>query len=265
MSFSASRTPSEPAAPHAVGQRIVLSISDLRKSFGGQVVLDGVAVDLREGEVVLLRGDNGSGKTTLLNILTGNLEPDSGTIHLRPNGQEETFRFPRKWWESLNPFDHFTPERVASEAVGRTWQDVRLFPTLTLSDNIAVAKQRQSGENPFRALVPGLSSGEGETSNRLASSTMLAGLGLAGREESSGDRISLGQSKRVAIARAVQAGARILFLDEPLSGLDAAGIEAALGLLSALARNERLTLVIVEHTFNISPRPGFRQHGLDFA
>ncbi len=61
------------------------------------MVLDGVVVDLREGEVVLLRGDNGSGKTTLLNILTDNLEPDSGTIHHLANGQEETFPFPRKW------------------------------------------------------------------------------------------------------------------------------------------------------------------------
>jgi len=74
---------------------------------------------------------------------------------------------------------------------------------------------------------------------------------LAHREQSSADKISLGQSKRVSIARAVQAGARILFLDEPLSGLDAAGIEEVLSLLSSLARKEQLTLVIVEHTFNI--------------
>ncbi len=249
MPISASKSYSDTNAQNGTEQRVVLSIRDLRKSFGGQRVLDGVDADLHEGEVVLLRGDNGSGKTTLLNILTGNLEPDVGKIHLRPNGREETFQFPRKWWERLNPFDHFTPERVASEAVGRTWQDVRLFPTLSLSENIAVAKQAQPGENPWRALVLGLSASE--AGNLLASASMLADLGLAGREESSGDKISLGQSKRVAIARAVQAGARILFLDEPLSGLDAPGIEEVLGLLTALARNERLTLVIVEHTFNI--------------
>lgn len=222
----------------------------LRKSFGGQVVLDGVEAHLHEGEVVLLRGDNGSGKTTLLNILTGNLEPDCGSIHLKTNGREESFRFPRKWWESLNPFDHFTPERVATEGVGRTWQDMRLFPTLTLLDNIALARQRQPAENPLRALMAG-SRSMSELANRQASAVLLTELNLAGREQSSGDKISLGQSKRVAIARAVQAGARILFLDEPLSGLDAAGIEEVLGLLSSLARNERLTLVIIEHTFNI--------------
>lgn len=236
--------------PHRAGDRVVLSIKGLRKAFGGQVVLDDVDADLREGEVVLLRGDNGSGKTTLLNILTGNLEPDAGTIHLRTNGEEETFRFPRNWWEGLNPFDHFTPERVGAEGVGRTWQDVRLFPTLTLLDNIAVARPQQPAENPLRALFSRLRTSP-ESDNRQASTALLADLKLDGREQSSGDKISLGQSKRVAIARAVHAGARILFLDEPLSGLDAAGIEEVLGLLASLARNERLTLVIVEHTFNI--------------
>ena len=113
MNISETNAHSESVETHISSQRVVLSIRDLRKTFGGQVVLDGVDADLREGEVVLLGGDNGSGKTTLLNVLTGNLEPDAGTIHLRPNGQEETFQFPRKWWDSLNPFDHFTPERVA--------------------------------------------------------------------------------------------------------------------------------------------------------
>lgn len=250
MPISNSNSPQLAAVPHRVGDRVVLCIKELRKAFGGQVVLDDVDADLKEGEVVLLRGDNGSGKTTLLNILTGNLEPDAGTIHLRANGEEETFRFPRKWWEGLNPFDHFTPERVATEGVGRTWQDVRLFPTLTLLDNIAVARQRQPEENPLRALLS-RSRMTPEAANQQASATLLADLNLGERVQSSGDKISLGQSKRVAIARAAQAGARILFLDEPLSGLDAAGIEEVLSLLASLARNERLTLVIVEHTFNI--------------
>lgn len=95
---------------------------------------------------MLLRGNNGSGKTTLLNILSGNLEPDEGSIHLQVNGASEHFKFPRRWWENLNPFDHFTPERVAREGVGRTWQDVRLFNSMTLAENIAVA-------SPFRELV----------------------------------------------------------------------------------------------------------------
>lgn len=254
--------------------KVLLRATGLKKSFGGQVVLDGIDLELRQGEVVLLRGENGSGKTTLLNILTGNLEPDSGEICYNADDSPRSYRFPRRWWQDLNPFDHFTPEFVAREGIGRTWQDVRLFHSLSLRDNIAVAVPSHPGENPLVAIIPTIpvarreSSLDARSENMLArldvacranrheadlnrkADAMLARLGLTGREESSADMISLGQSKRVAIARAVAAGARILFLDEPLAGLDSQGITDVLDLLESLVREEKLTLVIVEHVFN---------------
>lgn len=252
--------PSEPSKPHAGGQgsfvhslgdsRIVLCAEGLRKSFGGQVVLDGVDIELRRGEVVLLRGENGSGKTTLLNILTGNLEPDSGVIQYAVNGSTRTYRFPRRWLQELNPWNHFRPEFVAREGIGRTWQDIRLFGSQSLRDNIAVADPEQSGEHPLRALLSRGWAGNQAAQINSKTDRMLAQLGLSGREDSSGDMVSLGQSKRVAIARAVAAGARVLFLDEPLAGLDRQGINEALALLEFLVRVRGLTLVLVEHVFN---------------
>lgn len=231
---------------------VLLRAEGLKKAFGGQVVLDGVDLELRQGEVVLLRGENGSGKTTLLNILTGNLEPDAGTIDYLADDTPRTYHFPRRWWQELNPFDHFTPEFVVREGVGRTWQDIRLFGSQSLRDNIAVAEPGHPGENPVLALfAPGVSARRETALNREADA-MLARLGLAGREDSSADKISLGQSKRVAIARAVVAGARILFLDEPLAGLDWQGINDVLDLLKSLVSDHHVTLVIVEHTFNQS-------------
>jgi ABC-type branched-subunit amino acid transport system ATPase component len=223
----------------------------LCKSFGGNQVLKSVDFDLHEGEVVLLRGDNGSGKTTLLNILTGNLEPEAGLVSLDADGSAENFDFPRACWRDLNPFDHFTPERVANEAAGRTWQDIRLFSTQTLADNIAVATPRQPGESPLRAIFQRRLIRRAEDKNRTESVKLLSGLGLEQRADSSADKISLGQTKRVAIARAVRAGARVLFLDEPLAGLDAKGIEEVMTLLTDLAHNDKVTLVIIEHVFNI--------------
>jgi ABC-type branched-subunit amino acid transport system ATPase component len=230
--------------------RVLLRAKGLKKSFGGQTVLNGIDLELRQGEVVLLRGENGSGKTTLLNILTGNLEPDSGTLDYLADGTPRSYSFPRRWWQELNPFDHFTPEFVAREGIGRTWQDVRLFGAQSLRDNIAVAEPGHPGENPLVALIaPGYANRREADLNRQADA-MLARLGLAGREESSADMISLGQSKRVAIARAVAAGAKILFLDEPLAGLDRQGINDVLALLKSLSTDQQLTLVIVEHVFN---------------
>lgn len=264
---------------------VVLRALGLRKSFGGQSVLGGVDVELRRGEVVLLDGENGSGKTTLLNILTGNLEADAGTICYSANSHATEYHFPRSWLQKLSLFNGFSPEAVARKGFGRTWQDVRLFESLSLRDNIALGQPSQRGENPFFALFgygngsissEALATGKNTTdlaagrkpsnehhqptTNSLPNAAslndssppheMLAHLGLAGREQSSGNMISLGQSKRVAIARAIAAGAKVLFLDEPLAGLDRNGIDEVLGMLSKLVAEHDVTIVIIEHAFN---------------
>lgn len=235
-----------------VETQALLRFENLRKSFGGQVVFDGISGEIRQGEVILLRGENGSGKTTLLNILTGCLEPDCGTIEFIPHGaaKEESFHFPRAWHQELNPFQHFTPERVARLGIGRTWQDVRLFSSLDLADNIAAAST-DSDDSPWAALFRPRHTQAISQQNRLTASHNLATLGLTGRDDSSADKVSLGQSKRVAIARALQANARILFLDEPLAGLDADGILDVLTHLRTIATDQGLTLVIIEHVLNI--------------
>lgn len=241
----------EPVSREQTARPVVLRTHGLRKAFGGHRVLDEASLELRRGEVVLLRGDNGSGKTTLLNMLTGSLEPDAGTIEVFADNVVERFSFPRPWWARLNPFDHFSPERMAQECVARTWQEIRLFGTLDLCANLAVAIPGQAGENPALALLRRPKMHGQEQVNRESARVALAELGLGGREESSADMVSLGQAKRVAIARAVLGGAKILFLDEPLAGLDREGIGQVLKLLEALARDDQITLVIVEHVFHI--------------
>lgn len=240
----------EPSDDHG-SENTLLRARGLHKAFGGQVVLDDVSLEIHSGDVILLHGDNGGGKTTLLNILTGNLKPDAGTIQLSRRGAERQFHFPRHWWHELNLFNGFTPERIAACGIGRTWQDVRLFTTQTLRDNIAVATPHQPGENPASVILHRPTVLAQEKLVLAASDAILANLGLKGRETSSADKISLGQSKRVAIARAVKGGAQILFLDEPLAGLDAHGITEILSLLKVLVQNRKITLIIVEHVFNI--------------
>jgi ABC-type branched-subunit amino acid transport system ATPase component len=228
-----------------------MRVKGLRKAFGGQVVLAGVDLELREGEVILLRGENGSGKTTLLNILTGNMEPDAGEVQLFVSSHPEHFRFPRRWWQDLNPWDHFTPERVAAEGVGRTWQDVRLFGSQTLFDNLAVARPDQPGEKPWRIFARPYRWQKAEKENRHAIMGLLETLELCDRNDSSADMISLGQTKRIAFARSARANSKIIFLDEPLAGLDQEGTESVIAVLRDVAAAHRLTLVIVEHVFNI--------------
>lgn len=242
----------EKAKPLDDGASVLLKAEALMKSYGGQIILNGVDLQLYEGQVVLLRGDNGSGKTTLLNILTGHLEPDAGIIEFSTYGKSETFAFPRHWTQKLNPLDRFRADRIARKHIGRTWQEIRLFPTQNLLNNIAVAPQKQLGEKLLAAFPPFiyLATKQNQEINKK-SEEKLNELGLLDRQYSSADMVSLGQAKRVSIARAIAAGAKILFLDEPLAGLDSRGIDEVLKYLQQLIAAKKTTFIIVEHIFNI--------------
>lgn len=219
-------------------------------AFDDQPVLRGVDVELRRGEVVLLRGENGTGKTTLLNILTGNLQPNSGTIRYFTGAAPREYRFPRRWWQGLNLFDGFAPEYVSREGVGRTWQETRLFGSLSVDANIAVAQPGNPGENPLGALLGWKRSANGGPEIDAVAEDLLSHSSLAERRHVSADFISLGESKRVAALRALAAGAEVLFLDEPLAGLDRGGISDVLAMLEALVSDQSMALVIVEHVNN---------------
>jgi ABC-type branched-subunit amino acid transport system ATPase component len=210
--FAIASMPLPPATHPKSSGSVLLQIEGLYKSFGGQPVLRNASVTLNRGEVVLLRGENGSGKTTLLNILTGNLMPDRGSIRLFTSETPISFQFPQAWWQSLSPFNPFCPEGLANLGLSRTWQDPRLFSTETLQDNVAIATPNQLGEQPQWAIFKPREVQHQERLNVKEARMRLAQLGLQGREKSSADRISLGQSKRVMMARTLQTGAQILLL-----------------------------------------------------
>jgi len=230
----------------------LLTVRGLAKRFGGQLVLDGLDLDIHRGDVVILRGENGSGKTTLLNMLTGIIEPDAGAICYAIGKTLRRYKFPRRWWQELNPFDHFTPEFVARQGIGRTWQDIRLFDGQTLRDNINVANAENPGEDPLAVFTNWRKTRNAEEIIKKRSTDFLVRLDLGGYVNAYADSISMGQAKRAAIARAVVAGAQVLFLDEPLSGLDKNGIASVVELLKEIIRDEKLTLIMVEHVYNQS-------------
>jgi ABC-type multidrug transport system ATPase subunit len=228
-----------------------LQFHNLSLSYDSQVVLNGASGELNTGDFICLIGDNGSGKTSLLNMLAGYLEPSTGTITLTSGGEKKCFNFPKSWLRHLSFLNTFTPEKFAQMGVVKTWQGGRSFSTLSLRDNITVASQKQNGENPFFAVLrPDIVHAQ-ERRHRHAAEISLAASGLAGRENSSANKISLGQGMRVAILRAVQAGAKVLLLDEPLAGLDAKGREIVINLLAELSKEHSTTIMIVEHILNL--------------
>jgi len=203
-------------------------------AFGGQQVLRDVDVELYGGQIALLRGPNGSGKTTLLNILSSFLRPDAGQATLSINGR--TVNILRQ-----------TPDRLARLGIVRLWQDIRLFPTMTVLENVIAASPHALGIHPFAALfVPGKVRRQ-EKAFREQAMQWLNLLGMAERAHSSGDKLSVGQSKRVAIARMLQTGGQVLLLDEPLAGLDHESADKLVNDLNRLADTTHKAMLVVEH------------------
>ena len=230
---------------------VLLKAIGICKSFGGQTVLNELNFKLHEGEIVLLRGENGSGKTTLLNILTGNIEADKGKLLYNTTAKPFKFVFPISWWKKLNALNNFSPEFVANKGITRTWQDIRLFNSQSLKDNVTVAYTGQTGENPFVALVKSRKVKKQEQETTQNATKLLESFDLKDLIKNKAGKISLGQSKRLAIARAVATGARILFMDEPFSGLDLSGISSMIDFLKKLSLERKITIVIIEHFLNI--------------
>lgn len=250
MLSSGELEPSSPAP--ALGRAPAILARGVSMRVGGEQLFDGLDCALTPGEIVLLRGENGSGKTTLLHVLSGHLAPDYGDLLYSGASSSQRFRFPAPPWTMWGGFSgSFVPERLAALGVGRSWQHSRPFGSLTVLDNLRVARPDQRGERFMPALMQGLRVRAEEREAAAGAHAALLRFGLADTWDRSAARLSVGQSKRLEILRAVTAGARVLLLDEPLNGLDEAGASAVLGLVSDLARERGVAVLIVEHALHV--------------
>lgn len=194
----------------------VLEITDIRKTFGGLKAVDGLSLTIKAGEVVGLLGPNGSGKTTLMNLISGALKPTEGSIRLK--GQEIAGR---------------RPDVIARAGVARTFQLVRLLPSLSLLENVAVSAMF----GPQR-----LSRLEAEKVARAC----LERIGLAGREAMPAGDLTYIDQKRLELARALAGEPKLLLLDEWLAGLNPTELQEGIALIRRLA-SDGTTILLVEH------------------
>ena len=208
-----------------VGQPLV-RIRGLRKSFGANLVLDGIDLDVHPGEVTVLLGPSGSGKSTLLRCINHLEKPDAGFVELA--GEIVGYRHSGTALHELRARE-ITRQRTRA---GMVFQQFNLFPHLTVLDNIIEApvsvKQVPKKVATARA------------------QELLARVGLAGREKSYPRQLSGGQQQRVAIARALAMDPQLLLFDEPTSALDPELVGEVLAVMRDLAV-EGMTMIVVTH------------------
>jgi branched-chain amino acid transport system ATP-binding protein len=195
-------------------KQTILKIEDITMRFGGMVALNKVSAELHEGEILGLIGPNGAGKTTLFNCITGGLKPTRGRIYL--GKRNITGQLPNK---------------VCHEGIGRTFQIVRPFNSLTVRENVAVS-----------AMAKGMS-----VKNSLdKAQSVLEMLDLADIAEAYPGSLTLSLKKRLEVARAMATDPKILLLDEVMAGLNINEMTAFSKLIKAIY-SQGVTIMIVEH------------------
>jgi branched-chain amino acid transport system permease protein len=213
---------------------VLLRATGIAKSFAGVRALDGVSLDIREGEILGLLGPNGSGKSTFINVVSGHYRLDRGEVSFRG----ETIA-------------HLDAHRIAARGIARTYQIPRPFAHLTVLDNVALAAMFGGSALP-------------RADAERAAVDALAFTGLADKYAVLPDALNLHQRKFLELARALAAHPRLLLLDEVLSGLTPGEIEHAIAMIRRI-RGAGTTIVFVEHVMRavlaLSDRVVVLDHG----
>ena len=187
----------------------LLELRDVSRRFGGLQALDGVSFALQAGEIFGLIGPNGAGKTTLFNVITGVTRPSSGQV---------------LWKEAA--IEGLPPHRIHRLGLARTFQNLRLFDSLSCLDNVQVGLGR---------------------SDRRRALELLALFGLQDRAAEAAAGLAYGDRRRLEMARALASSPQLLLLDEPAAGLNPTEKQELSSLIRRLAAELRLTVLIIEH------------------
>lgn len=211
---------------------MLLSTTDLSMRFGNLVALDRVSFDVAQGEVFGIAGPNGAGKTTLFNVIAGQY---NGTGKIIFDGQE---------------IQNLTPHRVCHRGIARTFQIPKVFPSLTVFQNVKFGahfgnRERGSGEDELREIL------------KLAE--------LEGKMDKLARNVDLFTKKTTMLAAAVATRPKLLLLDEPIGGLNPEEIEHFLGLVTRVRAELGVTIMIIEHLMEYLMELSDRLMILDFG
>ncbi|MFN7899650.1 MAG: ABC transporter ATP-binding protein, partial [Synechococcaceae cyanobacterium] len=220
------RLPAEAPA----GAAPLLRIEALSRRFGGLVAVDGVSLEVREGEIFGLLGPNGAGKTTLFNLISGITRPTAGTVAWR--GQ---------------PITGMPSHGLSRLGMARTFQNLRLFPSLSSLENVLVGLHRRARQPRWQVLLGSRAWRRHEAELRHQALALLDSVGIAAEAHRPANALSYGQRRRLEIARALATAPQLLLLDEPAAGMNPSEKQELSGLIRRIRADHQLTLLIIEH------------------
>jgi ABC-type branched-subunit amino acid transport system ATPase component len=202
-----------------------LTTVELTKTFGGVCAVDRASVEFRPGKINAVIGPNGSGKTTFFNCVTGMIRPDSGTVHYR--GHDVTGR---------------APHRIAAAGIGRSFQLCRIFPRMTVRENVLAAVRRRG--------LAGLLRSAHDPAEVERARGWLRRVGIDHLEDVEARDLSYGQQKLLELAGVLMAEPETIMLDEPAGGVNPALIDRIATLVRELNAEGR-TFIVVEHNMEL--------------
>ncbi len=207
----------------------MLQLEQVSKNFGGLPALSNVTFTVPKGQLTALIGPNGAGKSTLINCITGVLEPSSGQIH-----------FQKQLITSLPAY------RISRIGISRTFQNLKIFPRLTVLENILTGLTCEGGDSMLMAMLRLPYLRHRERKLKLRAMEALDRFGLTDKANWPAGILAYGDKKRVELARATVGQPQLILLDEPVAGLNAEET-AAVGEQLHLLRSSGHTMLLVEH------------------
>jgi branched-chain amino acid transport system ATP-binding protein len=226
-----------------------LGIEGLSKSFGGIRAVSKVSFDVRPHEILGLIGPNGAGKTTIFDLISGLLKPDDGEIRLADTR-----------------ISGWSPDRRARHGLGRSFQDARLFPSLTVAECLAIGLERHLETRDHLAALlalPAIQHSEEDVAYAVDDLVELMGLG-AFRDKFIGE-LSTGSRRIVDLAMAIGHDPDVLLLDEPSSGIAQRETEALLPLLRRIQEETGCAMLVIEHDMPLITSVSDRMLALDLG
>ena len=248
----------------------VLKVENVTMQFGGVVAVNNFNLEVNEGEIVAIIGPNGAGKTTAFNVITGVYAPTNGRVFF--NGEPVIENFPRgkmkKIYKGENAglYSHTlepTPDALTLAGMARTFQNIRLWKSMTVFDNILIAKHARRTSNLFTAAFRG--NRKEEAAQRAEVEELLAVVGLTDVKDELATSLPYGKQRRLEIARALATKPSLLLLDEPAAGMNPQETQELTRFIGQIRDQFQVTILLIEHHMDLVMDISERIYVLDFG